>query len=682
MTRLFLSLPLILLSAAIVCAQSFTLSVTPNQQTSSGSPVTYKISAQPSGGFSASVFLSATCPTLPSATLSLSTIIINYPYTDSAELTVSLTGPKTGGVHDIYIVGNNGPVTVTDTASIQIPLKNAWHVYNTSNSNIPSNTVPVIALDDSGNGWMLTTFGVTRFDGTTWTVFDTAAGFGNNEFSVDITVDASNNVWVARTRSLSKYSNGSWTHYIAYGDTIGIIRLSLDSGITRADTGNWAGIYKIAADSKGTIWVATSDGLYSFDGTTTHHYTPQNSNIPSSDIQHVAVDGDGSVWIEGGRRVSKFDGKFWTTYPQDLGGSQLSQLYTDPQGSIWAVMNNGLMHYDNSGSHWYPSLSSNNMYLDSSAIKSHDIPFPGVAPSAMVIDVAGDTLVGEAFISDIDSTQGLAKYVGFWNDLYNISNSGLPDNNVFVLKATKDMKIWVGTAKGGLAIYDAILSGYSRPATGEGTNWDAMSIRAQVGASVGGTVVVTGLGPGALKVTGFKVTGADSSEFSIDYPNSSPFAVDPSKSSWSLRQGKQEQMSVRFNPTSLGVKSAQLVMFTSSLPEGNVVANLAGTGVSPSGVGDDAALRTPTALSLVAYPSPASTHVSMQFTDAEAAVSQPARLMFQDVLGRTQQEIVTTLDATGRATVSLAGLRLQPGVWFVRAEAGGKVAVARVVVIQ
>jgi ligand-binding sensor domain-containing protein len=48
-----------------------------------------------------------------------------------------------------------------------------WIVYNTSNSGLPDNSVSAIAIDAQGNKWIGTLGGLAKFDGSSWTVYNT-----------------------------------------------------------------------------------------------------------------------------------------------------------------------------------------------------------------------------------------------------------------------------------------------------------------------------------------------------------------------------------------------------------------------------------------------------------------------------------------------------------------------------
>ncbi|NKI31952.1 malectin domain-containing carbohydrate-binding protein [Croceivirga thetidis] len=84
---------------------------------------------------------------------------------------------------------------------------------------------------------------------------------------------------------------------------------------------------------------------------------------------------------------------------------------------------------------------------------------------------------------------------------------------------------------------------------------------------------VTNEGCTALNITGFSLTGTDTSEFSLPNGND-PFVVSP---------GQSQNILVRFNPTSLGAKTATLTINSDDADEGLIEIPLTGTGIEGTG---------------------------------------------------------------------------------------------------
>ncbi len=72
-----------------------------------------------------------------------------------------------------------------------------WTIYNTSNSGLPDNKIWSIAVDHNNVVWIGTeTQGLVRFDGTTWTSYNTSNSVITNNRIDALSVDQLNNLWI------------------------------------------------------------------------------------------------------------------------------------------------------------------------------------------------------------------------------------------------------------------------------------------------------------------------------------------------------------------------------------------------------------------------------------------------------------------------------------------------------
>lgn len=119
-----------------------------------------------------------------------------------------------------------------------------------------------------------------------------------------------------------------------------------DAGTLSNDT-----VLRLFYDSRGALWVGTSDGLNRFDpvkGTFTayRHGTPDNSH----EYQALAEDARGALWVgTDGDGIFRFDPdtqRFTPISPQGAKERLVRSLYVDNSGALWAVTQNGLYRYD------------------------------------------------------------------------------------------------------------------------------------------------------------------------------------------------------------------------------------------------------------------------------------------------------------------------------------------------
>ena len=89
----------------------------------------------------------------------------------------------------------------------------SWTVYNTSNSGLPINSITCIAIDDSDNKWIGTCEGMVKFDGLVWTVYNTSNSGLPSNWIYRMTIDESNIKWICTRTDIG------WGGYRGHGLT-------------------------------------------------------------------------------------------------------------------------------------------------------------------------------------------------------------------------------------------------------------------------------------------------------------------------------------------------------------------------------------------------------------------------------------------------------------------------------
>lgn len=131
-----------------------------------------------------------------------------------------------------------------------------WVIHDTTNSGLPSQWIYCLTIDESN---------------TKWIGSHTYLGFGGHQGD-----------------GLTKYDNTQWSIY----DT-------LNSGLPSNSVND------IVLDSEGNKWIATllwwepgeNGGLAKFDGLNWTVYDTSNSEIPTNDISCIAIDDFDNKWI-------------------------------------------------------------------------------------------------------------------------------------------------------------------------------------------------------------------------------------------------------------------------------------------------------------------------------------------------------------------------------------------------
>jgi hypothetical protein len=293
---------------------------------------------------------------------------------------------------------SSGPAFSPQVPSFQLAQPGTWTTYTADG--LASNIVQAIAVEGH-NIWFGTNQGVSVFDGTTWTTYDTFDRLAHN-IVYAIAIDAQGNKWFGTHRYVSKLNDGgtphdksddSWTTYdsshelpfkrisavavdlagnIWFGtkleappdeDGYGVCRFS--EGHCTKDLGDNLGdkaINAIAVDHSGNVWVGTYwDGVYKFDGSTWTPYNTSNSGLASNHVRAIAIDNADVKWFGGCIRAevqcpdvvcvravaSWFDGGWGRLDPPV--GTKVNAIAIDWQGNKWFGTDEGICKFDGTG---------------------------------------------------------------------------------------------------------------------------------------------------------------------------------------------------------------------------------------------------------------------------------------------------------------------------------------------
>lgn len=159
-----------------------------------------------------------------------------------------------------------------------------WHVYSTTNSNLPTNYIYSIDFDSQNNVWCGTFgAGLTCFNGTSFTTYTTKQGL-ESDFVATVCVDKNDVVWFNCRSS-------------QYPEIYGLGLSSLHNGQLKTYTANNSQlasntIWDIETDAKNNLWLATGDdkGVTQFDGTHWNIYNTDNSGLALNEATHIALD--------------------------------------------------------------------------------------------------------------------------------------------------------------------------------------------------------------------------------------------------------------------------------------------------------------------------------------------------------------------------------------------------------
>ncbi|MFZ7113757.1 MAG: T9SS type A sorting domain-containing protein [Bacteroidota bacterium] len=311
-----------------------------------------------------------------------------------------------------------------------ILLSQQWKNWNTGNSGINTNSINSLAIDSSNNVWLATNFGITKFDGINWTIYnDVNSPLPNNDcFHI---VSEGNVIWIGTVGGLVRFDGIiNWTTYT-----------TINSGLP------FNYIVSLDVDKYGNKWIGTIDtfgansgGLTKYDGANWSTYSTVNSGISSDKIYSTFVDRQDNKWICNSYGVDFFDNSLWSTYipsnsgipSRDVGNTKEDQI----DGLYWITTLKGLALFDKIQNNWTVFDTSN------------------VLPDNYIFDVEIDAL-NRKWVSCYFS--GVAMFDNNSWTIYDSSNAGSFIKYAMNISLDSRGGIWLNTGYGLVYYGDTLL---------------------------------------------------------------------------------------------------------------------------------------------------------------------------------------------------------------------------------
>lgn len=167
------------------------------------------------------------------------------------------------------------------------------------------------------------------------------------------------------------------------------------------------------------------------------------------------------------------------------------------------------------------------------------------------------------------------------------------------------------------------------------------------------TFDIKNAGPAALSVSGISITGANASEFTLVSAPTFPLSIAANAS---------QTITVQFNPTAVGLRSAKLTINSNDFDEKKYDYAVQGVGLNVTKVGATALFS-----SAKLYPNPTSdmATISMSMTKEQHVV-----ISVYDLQGREVMQAIDKTLAAGEQQVTLNTSNLTDGVYFVQIASG------------
>lgn len=203
--------------------------------------------------------------------------------------------------------------------------------------------------DQAGNLWFGSTGeGVYRYNGSSFTNFSTDDGLSSN-YIWCIYEDTAGNIWFGTADGISRYDGVKFT---------AIPMSAINGSNTKLWYDNYGNpseenaIWDIMQDRTGMFWIATTRGVYRYDGKTFAHFSHDDgvnntTGVTINKIEYILEDKAGNIWFSGRMTegLFQFDGTTLTNH-KPLGKSWLWPQLQDKAGNIWFSNWSGAYRYD------------------------------------------------------------------------------------------------------------------------------------------------------------------------------------------------------------------------------------------------------------------------------------------------------------------------------------------------
>ena len=302
---------------------------------------------------------------------------------------------------------------------------------------LSQNYVYTILQDRHGYMWFGTWDGLNKYDGYSYTIYNTSDGLSDHTIRC-LVEDEQGNLWVGTNRGLNKFNRREQSFEQFLFQT--------------PDSTNqpFGTVRSIVLSGDSVMWIGTRNGLFNFNpktGEYTSYFNAVNQDLISSRsnyITHICKAEDGILWLSTTYGLVKFDPttKRSTRYyhlPNDstsLSHNYINCVIEDKSGNFWIGTQNGLNYYD---------------ALTQKISRHYHNPANPNSLSGNNILSLYESKKGEIWIGTNNS--GLNKYVKEENRFVRYqqdfnNKSSLSNNKIYSIFEDNTGNLWIGTYMG------------------------------------------------------------------------------------------------------------------------------------------------------------------------------------------------------------------------------------------
>lgn len=336
-------------------------------------------------------------------------------------------------------------------------------VFDKDHYNLPTNSITALAAGPDGSLWIGTSNGLTRYRNKQFQTYSTRDGLPDDAIA-DLCVDHRGALWVVAGVDLARFDGNHFSVFRA-GREIPVATVQrvtedrhqelwvggFSSVVKRVDsrfvpvvgaaTLEGGLVSQIVFDAHDNLWIGSNQGLFlrSPDGMVRKFDT--DNGLPDVFVRALRVDRDGNVWAGTNSGLARLKNNRFATMggPGGQDRDQVRSLFEDREGDLWVGANNGLTRLRD---------DVFTVYGKSEGLPSDD-------PNTVYQDRSGRIWVGF-------HDSGLLLFSPEHYQLFTTWN-GLPNNEVFSIRESRDGDLLVGTRGGFVRMHGTRLTTYRPP---------------------------------------------------------------------------------------------------------------------------------------------------------------------------------------------------------------------------
>ena len=391
----------------------------------------------------------------------------NYTYTNNITAI-----EKTG---DVWWIGTLGGLVKFNDSNHKV------EIFNRGNSNILSNHIYGLAADENNNIWIATYYGLSKFDDTDFTNYDSSnSGLISNHIKL-VEFEKNKGVWVVTDSALTFFDGINWINYrkdnegnelnkitsifpaspngILYGTSDSQVKFLHHDGsfgdMQFPGNAYW-GVTSVIYDVYNNVVVSDNDGFWTNKNNIWTHFDQYNSPLPISSIYKMEIDpsGSGDIYFglyQHGIAVLHLDDT-WNIIP-DIDGDDLNYLSTffvgDKIGLGLSQMSDGFIIGEHP-SEWKYNFSDR-YNISTSPIHSNEVQNIKIINDTKYISSTGVDVLGGN--NNLISTYNENNLVGKYLDVDSFGRIWISDGyNPYVVKIENGQETLLNSDSLGLGI--------------------------------------------------------------------------------------------------------------------------------------------------------------------------------------------------------------------------------------